>query len=1079
MTVSKTIKTTILTLLIAVAMLFMQSPLALAGACIATSNLDNHALAADPMPTSATSDVSSKISNNNFSSTGSSTSSNVYTPSSWTLGSADDLKSLKYGVIDLDNLDKNYKDYGFTLTNQPAKTTASENKVLMINSDTASSGAKLNYSQSFSLSANSFYRFGISAFTSADAFGTIYLDSDAFEGVNSQISVNTNKTWDTYYIYVATSPYTAPSVSINLYLGDKDIVSNGYVLFDNITAYQFSENIFPTTLPANSILIDQRVNNISDPTADGYVDTNINNWTQEDMHGTAYVEQVGNNYTGSNGNLHDICPGANLSSVATVSGIAFSCDDAHVSYKSPDITILRNKQYKISFYAKGNITSGAMNAVLSGEIYNTPDDEDNNVQSASFTTLGTSTNKFTNDWTEYSFYVTGNSLYDTTVNLYLGLGSDSANASGYIIYGYINSYALTSKEYTDGQNIGQTTTLSMSSNATLNFANSAFNNITPNDDASLPSAPVDWTHIVGDENATTVYGVVNTLSTNFANYTSLGGEVANPHTKNGDYTNNALVLRNISSTYQGYYCNTNYDIVADSYYLMTLDVNLQKDLLSESTSGAYIYLKDSVGNNLAMFRYAGNNTNSWQTLKIYIRGAFQDRSVVPYLYLGTQDNPTSGVVFFDNCKITSSDETAFNAAQNGATTRVVDFENDLFELYDSVDKNIYSPSLWSVTNGDTSLMTTKMGMIKGNTTDTLPSFITTPLSTQNEAILMIGSTEQSYYSYTSRLDYSLATSTYYKITVDVKTALIKHTLDPDTENENTTFGASVSVNGVNNATISDINTQKHSFDTLDAALSDEDNHFVTYTFYLYPTEAATATINLALGSTDKACSGYAFFKNLKISKIDQDTYDSEIATLTNNNKTALPATVLDLVDAPEEDSGDPGESFAPNSDWWASTFTIIIALAVIVALIGFAIKRVNAKRSETVIVSNNYDRLQTLLKDVDRRNKMTSINTKIRNLQEELKQSEQFLKEEKDALDKESTSYATAKEIADDTGIAIESPQKKLETMQNNITELEQKIENIKLDIEVLEEEKARIKKQEKQDIEKSKKNKIVIKNRK
>lgn len=1080
MTFSKTIKTTILTIIVALAMFLMQSPLAIACAGLSFGKIENKTLAADPMPTSATSDVSSKISNNNFSSTGSSTSTNVYTPSSWELGSSDELKSLKYGVIDLDKLDANYKDYGFNIANLPSKTNASENKVLMINSDTATSGAKLNYSQTFSLSAGSFYRFSINVLTSNDAFATIYLDSSDFDASISKItSINTGKAWDQYFIYVATSPYSNPSVTLNLYLGEKDIVSNGYVLFDNITAYQFSENIFPTTIPDNSIMIDQRATPITNPADAGYVNTDISQWTPEDVHGTAYAEQVNTNYTGSAGNLYDVHPGANLSKNLVVSGLAFSCEDAHISYKSPDITIARNQLYKISFYAKGNISSGNMNAVLSGEIFNTPDDEDNNVQSASFTSISTSTNKFTNDWTEYSFYVTGNSLYDTTVNLYLGLGSDDANATGYVIYAYIQSYALTSNQSSMGQTIGQTTALSMSTSPSLNFANSAFNIVTPNDDATLPSAPTDWTHITGDENATTVYGVVNTLSSLFNAYTSLGAEVANPFTKNGDYTNNALVLRNISKTFQAYYCNTNYTITADSYYLMTLDVNLQKDLLSESTSGAYIYLKDNAGNTLASFRYAGNNTNSWQTLKIYIHGAFQDRSVIPYLYLGNQDNQTSGVVFFDNCKITSSDETAFSAAENGATTRVVDLANDLFSLYDGVDKNLYTPSLWGVTNGDTSLMTTKMGIIKGNTLDTLPSYITTPPSENNDDMLMIGSSEESYYSYTSRLDYSLSESTYYKISVDVKTAFLKHTLDPDTENENTTYGASITINGVENAVISDISTQKKNATTLASALADEDNHFVTYTFYLYPTEATTTTIKLALGSEDKNCSGYVFFKNLNIQTIDENTYDSDISTLTNNNKTALPATVLDLVDAPEDESEESGESYTTNSDWWASTFTIIIALAVIVALIGFGIKVFNSRRSETVSVSNNYDRLQTLLKDVDRRNKMTSINNKIRNLQEELKQSEQFLKEEQEALEKESTSYETAKEIADDTGIPIDSPQKKLDSMQNNINELEQKIESIKLDLQVLEEEKARIKKQEKQDIEKSKKPKIIIKNRK
>ena len=157
-----------------------------------------------------------------------------------------------------------------------------------------------------------------------------------------------------------------------------------------------------------------------------------------------------------------------------------------------------------------------------------------------------------------------------------------------------------------------------------------------------------------------------------------------------------------------------------------------------------------------------------------------------------------------------------------------------------------------------------------------------------------------------------------------------------------------------------------------------------------------------------------------------------------------------------------------------ATFTIIIALAVLVAIIGFVVKKIAENRKERVNVSNNYDRLETLLKDVDRRNKISDINLKIRNLQEELKQSEHFLQEEKDNLAKETASYQTAKEIANDTGIAIESPQKKLDAMQKNVEELEQKVASISLDIQVLEEERERIKLQEKRDLEKRQKTKLI-----
>ena len=1080
MTFSKTLKTLILAIFMAVALFLAQSPVMLMGASIANGVESNLKLAA-PTPTSAVSDVSSKVSNNSFTSTGGTISSYVYTPTSWTVGTSESLNSMKYGVIDLNDLDKRYENFGFTTENKPVLPNANENKVLLINSTSNEVGAKLNYSQDISLDANSYYKISINAYTSsqvvngnkAEGWATVYLDNEDFDAEQSKMDINTDASWKTFTFFVATSPYKNPTIKLNLYLGNKNLTSTGYVLFDNIKVYQYSENKFDeltNTLPLYTKLIDKRVSAISTPTDSGYVDANTATWKKENSGGKTYVENVTNNYLGSNGNLHDVYPGTNLSGNTTINGLAFSAEDGYVNYTSPDITIERNKLYKISFYAKGNITNGSMNAVLSGEIFNTPDDEDNNKQTASFTSINTSTNKFTNDWIEYSFFVSGNSLYDTTVNLTLGLGTENAKASGYIIYAYLSSYALTNTQFTTAKAIGTTTTLAMSTSPTLTFSNSAFNLITQSDDPTKPDTPQKWTHQQGDPNATVAYGVVNTSSSIFPQYSSLGSEVVNPYTKNGDYANNALVLRNISKTYQSYYCTDNYTINADKYYLMSLDINLQKDLLGTSTSGAYIYLKDNNNNTLAWFRYTGNNTNEWQTLKVYLHGSFQDRNVTPYLYLGNEQTTTTGVVFFDNCKIKESTQDEFNSATNGATTRVVDLEKDLTALYTEVNNNIYTPSLFKVTNGDATLSTSKLGIINPQN---LPSFITQNPGSDNTTMLMISSEDEAYYTYTSTLDFNFSVNTYYKVSVDVKTLQIKHTLNPDTENENTKFGASVKLNGVTDALIENINTQTNKFDTLDKALQDEDNEFKTYEFFVYPTETATMTLQLSLGSEEKLCSGYAFFKNIVIKQIDKDTYDTEIASLTNNSKTSLPNTVLDLVDVePEEDEGQ--QSYTQNSDWWASTFTIIIALAVVVALIGFAIKRLNANRKETVSVSNNYDRLQTLLKDVDRRNKVTDINLKIRNLQEELKQSEKFLQEETDNYNKESSSYETAKEIANDTGIAIDSPQKKLEAMQNNIAELEQKIDSIKLDIEVLEEEKARIKKQEQQDIEKSKKQRII-----
>ena len=115
-------------------------------------------------------------------------------------------------------------------------------------------------------------------------------------------------------------------------------------------------------------------------------------------------------------------------------------------------------------------------------------------------------------------------------------------------------------------------------------------------------------------------------------------------------------------------------------------------------------------------------------------------------------------------------------------------------------------------------------------------------------------------------------------------------------------------------------------------------------------------------------------------------------------------------------------------------------------------------------INNNYDRLQTLLKDVDRRERKTAINHKIKLLHEELAQSKQFLQQESEELARQTEAYNTAKEIAQDNPtVELELPDVK--QIQKSIEIQQDKIEQIELDIKILEDERDRINQQSKIDI--------------
>ena len=128
-------------------------------------------------------------------------------------------------------------------------------------------------------------------------------------------------------------------------------------------------------------------------------------------------------------------------------------------------------------------------------------------------------------------------------------------------------------------------------------------------------------------------------------------------------------------------------------------------------------------------------------------------------------------------------------------------------------------------------------------------------------------------------------------------------------------------------------------------------------------------------------------------------------------------------------------------------------------------------------MGTDYDRLQTLLKDVDRRERKTAIKHKIDLLHEELKQSQDFLAQEQAEYEKKVQAYNTAKEIAQDNpNVELELPDEK--QIAKSIKIQQDKIEQIELDIRILEDEYDRINQKIKKETEKKEKT-VQIKRRK
>src|SRR5574344_1849386 len=187
-----------------------------------------------------TENVSTMLTDYNF--TTSSGSSYPLKPSYWT--ASDTNSSIYYGVIDISKITTtNCTNCGFVYVDCPLSTGASEDKVLMINSDEASTTQGYYSKSGFTLDAGSYYSITVNVWTDNTAFASIYLTGSSFDGTTNAkfTSVSTSKQWTSYTFWIATSEIADEQVGLDLYLGAKyenlsnpEQASTGMVLFDNI-----------------------------------------------------------------------------------------------------------------------------------------------------------------------------------------------------------------------------------------------------------------------------------------------------------------------------------------------------------------------------------------------------------------------------------------------------------------------------------------------------------------------------------------------------------------------------------------------------------------------------------------------------------------------------------------------------------------------------------------------------------------------------------------------------------------------------------------------------------------------------
>ena len=994
-------------------------------------------------------------------------SSRPQTPSNWSI--VEDENNPKTpeasGLISLNTTEfqQNRTDYKLDgYTNPPTQNSA--NHVLMINGNDTELYYGYQSDSTVTLNANSYYQIRLKVYTDSKtngAIASVYLNGEDFNDLETAkiTRINTNRTWQDVVFYVATSTTKNSTVNLQLYLGQKAhtndkvaVTSNGFALFDdvNITRLSGAEFARLTTtqnLNQNTTVVSLDETQIIESGAgfveNGNFENGLNGWTDLDNTANGNIQYVSNLNQSVTINDEEVIFNTHQAYDSRgQSGVVISANNGYAGIKSADIEIKQHQIYRITFWAKGVLDSGSLNIELSGIL---PDTLEETKQSATITALSTSTSALNGSWSLYEFYIVGHPLSDCTINLTLGLGSESSSATGYVAFSDIKSYLVTTQQMSDGQALNsEAQTLEMYPTSTYTFNNFSFNFVeidSLEENLTYPLKPQNWT--ASNENNTSS-GVVKLSK--------------------GSTTSLDNVLRlSTANDYQGY-TSESVSLSANAYAQITVEAYAP----TLSTGNAYIIIQNTDGVILAQHKISASN-NGWTTYSIYLHNYNASQDLTATLSLGNENETSTGRIFFDNCIIqTDLTEDDFNAVNASSNIIKTDLNTNLLDV--TISTNNTTPLFWDLnvaSNEDNAVVSS--GIINANDWESYPFLNGNPETPEGEDlssnILVINSSSPVYAYYASKLSYTFTANSYYKLSVYVKTTDLTQD-DPSEytdDGQQLLHGASIILSNIDNSFVA-INTNSNKDDTsLDA-----ENEWIEYIMYIYTTSDTTSTIQLGLGSTNMPTAGYAYFSNLTITSLTEDEYNNETLDYDTEDPTNLPSNVLLATNVPEDDEDNTTPTTFGHIDPFAIS-TIIIAIAILVAVVGVFFKRFYKARPKKVAVvnSSDYDRLQTLLKDVDRRERKTAVNHKIKLLEEELIQSQKFLAEEQDELKKQIDSYNTAKEIAKDSpNVKLEAPNVK--QIEKEIQTQTLKIEQIQIDLQLLKEERDRINSQAKREIEKA-----------
>lgn len=924
-----------------------------------------------------------------------------FAPNSWTKINIS--SNLKSGIINLDETSFLNKQSDYDLSFNPSTylSIGDEKLVLMINSSstTTTSGYE---SPSFKLSVDSYFIISFWAYTQTTAHGSAKLYDENDNLLTTQ-DINSNGSWQEYSIFVQTNSINALNCNLQFLLGDTNDTSIGAVFFDNLTINQVSNDIYTTSISniENATLTkivdlqtDRKVSKINN--AD--FENDLTSWEQMLENGTVTdnpakcitgVYYVDDRYDQNLTKLATSPTNANILN-NTKSLLINNIQLGSVGYKSNEFVLEQHALYKISFLAKASISSGKAYAKL---VEKSPYAESSSYEAKTFTNTISSTSsgdgEYTNGFVRYGFIVQGGAFENTTASLELWLGDAETTAMGYVWFDNIQIEKLTTTEYNSQSSASNMTVANFKPTGTLTIANGMFNDIVIDKITdSYPYSPKSWTNTKTLSNEV-FNGIINT-----ENSSAFSSHLSNPGTINGlSVKNNVLVIGNVGKNFQTYKSGT-FTLSANSYYEISFAVQTQHlvdakasvKLLTDTRTLAQIINVES--------------DSVWTTYTFKIATGLNAYTCSINLSLG-ENAEGYGYALFDNVKLSNSTEAKYT--ETSANALKVNLKYEDFTNISDTKNGISTPSSLTVQNSsNTPAQFIKAGIIDTVNFDTenLSVITVNPYSPANSSgkVLMIYSTEDINYSYKSVDSFSIASGTYYKISVWVKTNNLAQNEENKTETTTTgtyyPFGASFSLSGMD-AKFTGIST---------------DNVWKEYSFYVNSKEAETVNLEIGLGDSNALTRGYVYFSELKVETIDEAAYNTAVAPLEEtdapNNIMAIGETTTDNDD--ETDTETPTTSTTGDFNWLVIP-TLLTCLALLITIVCWLFRKLKIKTKiklpKLTRKNSIYDRKVTLQYDQDERIKLKARQEKLAELEKELDDLREQIEQNKKSYKNKTNDY--------------------------------------------------------------------------